>query len=354
MGIRRISMGVQTIDFALAQRLGREDADYILKARDHVRAAGFESFNIDLMYGFPLPSRKGAGDLWGDTVQQTIDKIQPDHITLYRMRYKGTKMAHLQERVGLKQINAQQEAALRILKANGYLGWTGKNTFSRLEGDSGCSDYLEKRVVEGVPYLGMGLGAQSFSHTTLAYNLGGVTKRMSQYMKSVELGRVPIQDLYHLSHSGAMGKFCSVSFYFGSINTHHFYRNFGIRLEDAFPAVVKFVLEEGLMEYVSGQAGERLAMTEKGKKHYSGVLSLFYAPHIQQHLLQLPGGEPWVRGNPGEVQGLGTQENSAHPYVGVPVGRYERKIRARQDPRKALPSDWQERPQNKSLQTAAK
>merc|ERR1719384_293633 len=216
MGIRRISMGVQTTDFALAKRLGREDSDYLAAARDNIRAAGFDSFNIDLMYGFP--QREGGNDKWGETVQNTIDVLEPEHITLYRMRYKGTKMAHLQERVGLEQVNMQASKAAQILNENGYVGWTGKNTFSRTPGSSGCSDYLEKRVVDGTPYIGLGLGAQSFSRNTLAYNLGAVTKRMDQYMKSVDLGRVPIQDLYHLSRSGAMGKFCSVSFYFGGIS----------------------------------------------------------------------------------------------------------------------------------------
>lgn len=329
MGIRRISMGVQTTDFSLAKRLGREDGDYLLAARDNIRNAGFESFNIDLMYGFP--QREGGKDKWGDTVQSTIDVLNPDHITLYRMRYKGTKMAHLQERIGLTQVNQQGALAAKLLDDNGYKGWIGKNTYSRTPGSSGCSDYLEKRVVQGIPYLGMGLGAQSFSQSTLAYNLGGVTKRLEQYLKSVELGRVPIQDLYHLSHSGAMGKFCSVSFYFGGISLSAFESNFGVALATAFPDKVAFVLNEGLMERTAD--GDRLQLTVKGKSHYSGVLALFYAPHVQQHLLEMPGGELDV------MDALSSGTVSKRPYVGVPVSRYEYKPR-KQDPRPMLSGDW--------------
>jgi len=333
MGIRRISMGVQTTDFALAERLGRHDADYLTQARDNIRQAGFESFNVDLMYGFPL--RSGKEDKWADTVSNTIHVIEPDHITLYRMRYKGTKMAHLQERVGLQQVNEQNDAAVAILDAHGFAGWTGKNTFSRLPGDSGCSDYLEKRVEAGIPYLGFGLGAQSFSHNTLSYNLGGVTKRMEQYMKSVDLGRVPVQDLYHLSVEGAMGKFCSVSFYFGGINLTHFSQIFGQTLEQAFPRQVAFVVQEGLMYFT----GERLQMTTKGKLHYGGVLALFYAPHIQAHLLELPGGEL----NSTAYLAGGAVPASNRPYVGNPKARYERKKRRkRRDPRPTLDGDWQD------------
>jgi hypothetical protein len=45
----------------------------------------------------------------------------------------------------------------------------GKNTYSKTPNSSGCSEYLERRVVQGMPYVGVGLGAQSFSRHTLAY-----------------------------------------------------------------------------------------------------------------------------------------------------------------------------------------
>lgn len=340
MGIRRISMGVQTTDFALAKRLGRDDGDYLSAAVENIREAGFESFNIDLMYGFPL--RECARDKWADTIASTIHLLEPDHITLYRMRYKGTKMAHLQERVGLQQVNNQAAKAAEILSDCGYHGWVGKNTFSRLAGDSGCSDYLEKRVVKGIPYIGLGLGAQSFSHSTLAYNLGGVTKQLHQYQKSIQLGRLPIQDLYHLSATGAWGKFCSVSFYFGGIDLPSFEASFGLSLREAFPDKVSFVVDNGLMELQ--QDGQRLQLTAKGKSHYSGVLALFYAPHVQKHLMELPGGEA----NPTDYLNVGSKSifsvavNPKRPYIGNPLPRYERKRIKRQDPRSALPADWNE------------
>jgi len=184
-------------------------------AIENIRKAGFQSFNIDLMYGFPL--RAGRADPWGDTVRDCI-ALQPEHITLYRMRYKGTSMEHLADRVDLAQVNEQEALARQILEEAGYKGATGKNTFSRLPGSSGCSDYLDKRVVKAVPYIGLGLGAQSFSHHTLSYNLGAVTKKLEQYVRSCELGRVPVQDLYHLSQRAAIAKMISVSFYFGGID----------------------------------------------------------------------------------------------------------------------------------------
>merc|ERR1719281_2361374 len=123
----------------------------------------------------------------------------------------------------------------------------GKNTYSKI--NSGCSDYLDKRVRKAVPYLGFGLGAQSFSHHTLAYNLGAVTKTMHQYLKSVDLGRLPIQDLYHLPQELAMGKMVSVSFYYGGIDLQAFEHCFKTSVQEKFPDAVRFVLDHGLMTY---------------------------------------------------------------------------------------------------------
>jgi ferredoxin len=170
---------------------------------------------------------------------------------------------------------------------------TGKNTYSRI--NSGCSDYLDKRVRQAVPYLGFGLGAQSFSHHTLAYNLGAVTKTMHQYLKSVELGRLPIQDLYHLPRELAMGKMVSVSFYYGGIDLQAFEHCFDAKLEEMYPEAVRFVLEHGLMWYTGfdGQSpgSSRLQLTTTGKRHFGGCVALFYSPAVQEYLMDMGGGE---------------------------------------------------------------
>ena len=294
MGIRRISMGLQTTDFRQAKEMNREDAnaslDYIYNAVANIRKAGFKSFNIDLMYGFPIRASR-TDDPWLKTVQDTID-LQPEHITLYRMRYKGTLMADLADRVNLDQVNRQEGQARKLLNESGYGGLTGKNTFSRVQGNSGCSDYLDKRVRKAIPYIGIGLGAQSFSHYTLSYNLGAVTKKLQQYTRSVELNRIPVQDLYHLSREAAIAKMASVSFYYGGIDLLAFEDCFQASLEDLFPSEFRFVVDHGLMTHDKEQ--QRLQMTILGKQCFGGVVSLFYSPAVKNHILHREGGETFL------------------------------------------------------------
>jgi len=288
MGIRRISQGVQTTDFKQAKIIGRDDAnastDYLYRSVENVRKAGFDSFNIDLMYGFPTPK---TGSAFAQTVRDAIS-LQPDHITLYRMRYKGTKMSHLQDRVSLQLVNDEEQQAREILAQAGYAGMIGKNTYSKVKGNSGCSNYLDLRVRKAVPYLGYGLGAQSFSHYTLQYNLGAVTKGLHQYMRSLELNRIPVQDLYHLSQEAAIAKMVSVSFYYGGIDLIAFKDCFKISLEEKFGREMQFLQEKNLMQY---EPGERFQMTALGKKHFGGVVAQFYSPAVKNHILHRPGGE---------------------------------------------------------------
>eukprot|EP00727_Mastigamoeba_balamuthi_P006840 m51a1_g2777 putative oxygen-independent coproporphyrinogen iii oxidase (474) ;mRNA; r:1041207-1042628 len=288
MGIRRISMGVQTVSPALLEAVGRPHSslEYNRAAVAAVRAAGFTKFNVDVMYGF-------AGqqvDSVAATIRHVVE-LGPEFVTLYRMRYKGTKLSRQGTGVKLDDVNAQYELAKRMLAEAGYEGSPGKNTFSRVAGDPGTSHYLTRRVVDGTPYLGLGLGAQTLSETSLAYNAGAAEKRLGNYRRMVAAGLLPVQDVYHLSREAAMGKFVSVAFYFGGVNLASFARKFGRSLEEEFPEAVRFVLGRGLMEYrAQGTAGATLRLTEGGVRAINGVISLFYSPAVQSRLIELPEG----------------------------------------------------------------
>ena len=279
MGIARISMGVQVTQLTLANRLGRRYKGFtnLQRAARHIRQAGFKKFNIDLMYGF---AGQTLAD-WKDSVKKSLE-LEPDYLTLYQMRYKGTLLAHQAEQVSRETVSAMAFAARETLHLAGYVAPPGKNTYSRIPGDSGCSDYLTRRVTRGEAYLGVGLGAQSLTRHTLAYNRGAASKSIAPYQKFIRAGRLPVQDLYNMPLPVSMGKMIAVSFYFGEINLRYFQRRFGVSLADYFPAEVDFVLSKGLMEY----RGDCLGLTETGAHFYNGVIALFYAPAVQAYLLQ--------------------------------------------------------------------
>ncbi|HNU01444.1 MAG TPA: radical SAM protein [Acidobacteriota bacterium] len=278
LGFERISMGLQTVNPELLRAYARDQAGYNRLAADQIRRAGFRAFNIDLMYGFAHQTV----DDFAASVRYAID-LAPDYITLYRMRYKGTRVAGEAGQVDLDRINAMYHTARELLLAAGYAANPGKNAFSRIPDDPGTSRYLTERVVWSTPYLGLGLGAQTFTNTVLGYNLGAATKTMGPYLDAVAAGRLPLQDLYHLPPSEGMAKMIAVSFYFGQIHREAFRHAFGRPLEACFPEAIAFVLARGLMEY----HGPVLRLTPAGAAAFNGVIALFYSPRVQAHLLGL-------------------------------------------------------------------
>jgi oxygen-independent coproporphyrinogen-3 oxidase len=277
-GIQRISMGIQVIQPDLLRVLNRagNGVEHHFKAVENIRRAGFRKFNVDLMYGFADQTL----DSWRATLEHAI-RLTPDYITLYRMRYKLTRISDQASRVEIATVRTQLAFAKTVLADASYHANPGKTTYSRLPGDNGTSDYITRRVVDGMPYLGLGLGAQTLSHTTISYNDGAAGKNLAPYIKSVDAGRLPIQDLYDLPRAHMMAKMICVSFYFGEIDMRGWHDKFGQTLADAFPAEVDFVLQHGLMEYTE----RALRLTPKGAKHFNGVVALFHAPSVKQYLI---------------------------------------------------------------------
>src|SRR5690606_10753223 len=80
-GVNRISMGVQTFDADLLQRLGRTHSnDDVHRAVKEAREVGFTNISFDLMYG--LPGQTMAQ--WEDTLKQAFEFDLP-HFSAYSL-----------------------------------------------------------------------------------------------------------------------------------------------------------------------------------------------------------------------------------------------------------------------------
>ena len=80
-GVNRLSIGVQSWDRAMLQRLGRIHDDAQAERAVHLaRAAGFDNLNLDLMYGLPQQSlQMGLADL------ERSFALRPEHLSWYQL-----------------------------------------------------------------------------------------------------------------------------------------------------------------------------------------------------------------------------------------------------------------------------
>ena len=291
LGYNRISMGFQTVSEKLLMSLGREGSKFIYeRAVENIRKAGFDRLNIDLMYGFLNQSDED----FANTIKYTI-ALKPEFITLYRNRYKGTKLEAESQGVTLYKVNRQYDIAYRLLKESGYIANNGKNTFSRIEGDMGTSSYLTKRVIDAVSYIGFGLGAQSFVGNYLAYNLGCADHKLKKYFDAIDNGRLPINDIADMPISEVRAKAISVMFYFGFISMKAYKNRFNEDFREVYKEQIKFLEDNCLMQFVDD---DTFMLTDYGAAHLYGIIPLFYSERSVKEMFAMS--DKWLNDKKGE------------------------------------------------------
>lgn len=83
-GVNRISMGVQSLDEALLDRLGRvHSRDMVFRSFDLLRQAGFANLNVDLM--FAIPGQTMA--IWKATLTEALG-LGSEHLSSYEVIYE--------------------------------------------------------------------------------------------------------------------------------------------------------------------------------------------------------------------------------------------------------------------------
>ena len=83
-GVNRISMGVQSLDERLLERLGRvHSREMVFKSFDILRAAGFDNINLDLMFAIPSQTM----EIWQNSLHEVI-AMQSEHLSSYEVIYE--------------------------------------------------------------------------------------------------------------------------------------------------------------------------------------------------------------------------------------------------------------------------
>jgi oxygen-independent coproporphyrinogen III oxidase len=107
-GVTRISMGVQSFQPALLDALGRQHTrEQIFRAYDRVRAAGFPSVNLDLM--FALPGQ--TAEAWESDVREAA-ALAPDHLSTYCLTFEEDTKLWVKLSQGRVKLDPEHEARL--------------------------------------------------------------------------------------------------------------------------------------------------------------------------------------------------------------------------------------------------
>ena len=100
-GVNRISMGVQSLDEKLLDRLGRiHSREMVFKSFDILRASGFANINLDLMFAIPTQTM----DAWRATLNEAV-AMQSEHLSSYEVIYEDDTPLFEQLKAGEFSVN---------------------------------------------------------------------------------------------------------------------------------------------------------------------------------------------------------------------------------------------------------
>ncbi|SRR5581483_10356807 len=200
LGINRISFGVQSFDAGLLADLGRiHTADQAASARRAARAAGFESVNLDFIYGLPNQTL----DTWRETLERALD-LRPEHLSLYALTVEpGTVFFRRAERGQLPLpdedlVADMYELAVDLLAGAGYEQYEISNW--ALGATHRCQHNLG--YWHNLDYVGVGPGAHSWFRGERHVN----TLSPVQWAAQVERGEAPVCQREQIPPGLALGE----------------------------------------------------------------------------------------------------------------------------------------------------
>ncbi len=182
-GFNRVSFGAQSFDGDVLEYLGRAHGpDDVSAAVESARAAGFESVNVDLIFG--SPGENG----WDRTVGAAV-ALEPDHLSLYALTVeRGTALSRSIS-AGAAAPDPDDQAdkwewADALVAGAGFVRYEVSN-FAKV----GHHCRYNLSVWARGEYLGFGNGAHSFRDGLRRRNV----RRLEAYLERVGSGVGPIQ-----------------------------------------------------------------------------------------------------------------------------------------------------------------
>ena len=110
-GVNRLSMGVQSLDETLLDRLGRvHTRDMAFRSFDILRQAGFDNLNLDLMFAIPGQSL----ETWRGTLREAL-AMGSEHVSSYEVIYEEDTALYEQLQAG--KIRVDEDLACAMYEA---------------------------------------------------------------------------------------------------------------------------------------------------------------------------------------------------------------------------------------------
>lgn len=197
LGLNRISFGIQDFNPVVQEAINRIQTEAMLfSVMDWTREAGFESVNVDLIYGLPYQTL----DTFRNTIHKTIE-LDPDRIAVFNFAYvpwlKPVQRRIPQEALpkGSEKLDILQ-MAIEELGQNSYQ-FIGMDHFAKPNDELALAQREGQlhRNFQGYTtkpesdLIGFGITSISMLHDVYVQN----HKRLKDFYQAIEQGVLPIE-----------------------------------------------------------------------------------------------------------------------------------------------------------------
>lgn len=259
-GINRLSMGVQATQDEILKKIGRIHTQRDSEAAvNSIVRAGFDNFNLDLMFSLPGQTLKD----FSDSLDFALSAGAP-HISCYSLTLEENTPINQLYKDGIYQEDDELDREMyalanRKLLSSGMYRYEISN-FARMGYECRhnlyCWDFCE--------YLGLGVAAHSFVDDTRFVN----TASVDDYIKNVRDSRHD-QVVMNETREELMGDYLMLALRKTTgINAEDFRETFGEDFGEKYKDVTEGFIRDGLMY----RNGFFYALTEKGFDYANVVM----------------------------------------------------------------------------------
>ncbi|MGQ9706538.1 MAG: coproporphyrinogen III oxidase family protein [bacterium] len=192
LGVRRLSMGVQSFNDNLLKAMGRLSHTGV-EARSKAELAQdkFDTFNIDMLYNFPSQTLK----IFRNDIE-VVKELVVDQVTFYPLMPARLIKGRIRKNVG--NIDRGRERAFFYMIVDEFYGdgYRPSTVWCFSRGDRMIDEY----IIDYDDYIGVGSGSVGLYNGHFYVN----TFSLGRYNEMIECGELPIVMLRHLSRKEEM------------------------------------------------------------------------------------------------------------------------------------------------------
>jgi len=242
-GINRISIGLQSADDEMLNKLGRlHNYDQFVASFKAARRAGFDNINVDCILGLPGQTRQ--------VVENTVDYLDclgVSHISAYSLIVeRGTPLAKAirEKKVQLPDDDFTvdlYDTFVKCAKSRGFSRYEVSN-FAR----EGCQSKHNLNCWRYKEYLGVGVNSQSFMFGKRFSNVRGLQK----YIEKIESGKSPVSTSKRLCADEQIFEFIMLGLRLSQgIDLKDFQNRFKVDFFEKFGHIIERLKKNDLVDF---------------------------------------------------------------------------------------------------------